>query len=48
VWHERFRYLKADPKDVDLVPGFTRDVTGLVSDYCKSARAAGDAVSTGV
>ncbi|MEU2951044.1 DUF5655 domain-containing protein [Streptomyces xanthochromogenes] len=22
-------YLKADPKDVDLVPGFTRDVTGL-------------------
>ncbi|MEU9958608.1 DUF5655 domain-containing protein [Streptomyces sp. NPDC050982] len=22
-------YLKADPRDVDLVPGFTRDVTGL-------------------
>ncbi|WP_047121752.1 DUF5655 domain-containing protein [Streptomyces leeuwenhoekii] len=22
-------YLKADPKEVDLVPGFTRDVTGL-------------------
>ncbi|MFK4067030.1 transporter [Streptomyces sp. NPDC029674] len=22
-------YLKADPKDIDLVPGFTRDVTGL-------------------
>ena len=22
-------YLKTDPKDVDLVPGFTRDVTGL-------------------
>ncbi|MFW6724148.1 DUF5655 domain-containing protein [Streptomyces sp. MAR4 CNY-716] len=22
-------YLKADPKDVDLVPGFTRDVSGL-------------------
>lgn len=22
-------YLKADPKQVDLVPGFTRDVTGL-------------------
>lgn len=22
-------YLKIDPKDVDLVPGFTRDVTGL-------------------
>ncbi|MEU6244000.1 DUF5655 domain-containing protein [Streptomyces sp. NPDC047024] len=22
-------YLKADPKDMDLVPGFTRDVTGL-------------------
>ncbi|MFF3125901.1 transporter [Streptomyces sp. NPDC057908] len=22
-------YLKVDPKDVDLVPGFTRDVTGL-------------------
>ena len=22
-------YLKADPKEVDLMPGFTRDVTGL-------------------
>jgi predicted transport protein len=22
-------FLKADPKDVDLVPGFTREVTGL-------------------
>lgn len=22
-------YLKADPEDVDLVPGFTRDVSGL-------------------
>lgn len=22
-------YLKADPKGTDLVPGFTRDVTGL-------------------
>ena len=22
-------YLKVDPKDVDLVPGFTRDVSGL-------------------
>jgi predicted transport protein len=22
-------YLRADPKAVDLVPGFTRDVTGL-------------------
>ena len=22
-------YLKADPKEVELVPGFTRDVTGL-------------------
>lgn len=22
-------YLKADPKGIDLVPGFTRDVTGL-------------------
>jgi hypothetical protein len=32
VWHERFRCLKARPKDVDLVPGFTGDVTGLVSD----------------
>lgn len=22
-------YLKANPKEVDLIPGFTRDVTGL-------------------
>ncbi|MFD6989272.1 transporter [Streptomyces sp. NPDC059943] len=27
--HKLLVYLKADPKDVDLVPGFTRDVTGL-------------------
>jgi hypothetical protein len=32
VGDQLLRYLKADPKDVDLVPGFTRDVTGLVSD----------------
>lgn len=28
-WTTLLVYLKVDPKEVDLVPGFTRDVSGL-------------------